>query len=156
MGYLADIYVIKKTRSKKLADDFLNHFLPNREESAKDYLIPEYSNNPSNKFDNADKLMSFLELYENYSNKIYWRNTDDNNPNKHGMIFYNEDRSMIFGISRNADMSGNFNTENEDQGLTEMKKYFDTNLGYIQYEHPPVDNYNEFVEIVTKLKNKPY
>jgi hypothetical protein len=152
MGYLADIYVIKKTRSKKLAVQFLNHFLPNREQSAKDYLIPEYSDKPTHQFNNAYDLMSFLELNKNYSNRIYWRNKDDENSNKHGMIFYNEDGSMIFGISRNADMSGNLNTDNEDQCLTEMKKYFDTNLGYIHYENPPVDSYKEFVEIVNKLE----
>lgn len=152
MGYLADIYVIKKTRSKKLADDFLNHFLPNRKESADEYLIPEHSDNPTHEFDNADELMSFLEKNENYPNRIYWRNTDEKNLNKHGMIFYNEDRTMIFGISRNADMSGNLNTENEDQCLNEMKKYFDTNLGYVHYENPPADSYKEFVEIVNKLE----
>lgn len=151
MGYLADIYVIKKTRSKKLADDFLNHFLPNRIESADEYLIPEYSENPTHEFDNADELMLFLEINKNCSNRIYWRNTDENAPNKHGMIFYNKDGTMTFGISRNADMSGNLNTENEDQCLGEMKKFFDTNLGYVHYESPPVNSYKEFVEIVNKL-----
>jgi len=153
MGYLADIYVIKKSRSKKLATDFLNHFLPKREESSVDYFIPEYSENPTHEFDNASDLMKFLELNKNYSNRIYWRNTDDKNPNKHGMIFYNEDGTMIFGISRNADISGNLNTENKDKCLIEMKNFFDTNLGYIHYENPPVDNYKEFVEIVNKLEN---
>lgn len=153
MGYLTDIYVIKKTRSKKLADDFLNHFLPNRTESADEYLIPEYSDNPTHKFDTADKLMSFLEINKNYSNRVYWRNTDEKNLNKHGMIFYNQDGTMIFGISRDADMSGNLNTENEDQCLNEMKKYFDTNLGYIDYENPPANSYKEFVGIVNKLEN---
>ena len=152
MEYFADIYVIKKTRSKKLADDFLNHFLPNRQESADEYLIPEYSDNPTCEFDNADELMSFLEKNENYSNRVYWQNTDEKNLNKHGMIFYNEDGTMTFGISRDADMSGNLKTENEDQCLTEMKKYFDTNLGYIHYENPPAKSYDEFVEIVNELE----
>ena len=152
MGYLADIYVIKKTRSKKLADDFLNHFLPNRKESADEYFIPEYSDKPTHEFDNASELMCFLEKNKNYPNRIYWRNTDQENLNKHGMIFYNKDGTMIFGISRNTDMSGNLNTENEDQCLTEMKKYFDTNLGYIHYENPPADSFKEFVEIINKLE----
>lgn len=77
------------------------------------------------------------------------------NPNKHGMIFYLKDGTMIFGISRNADMTGNMKTENEDQCLIEMMEYFDTNLGYIDYENPPVDSYEEFVKIVNgMLKNK--
>lgn len=152
MGYLADIYVIKKSRSKKVADGFLNHFLPSRKESADEYLIPEYSDNPTREFDNADDLMFILEVNENYSNRVYWRNTDEKSPNKHGMIFYNEDGTMIFGISRNANMSGDLNTESEDQCLTEMKKYFDTDLGYIHYENPPANSYKEFVKIANKLE----
>ncbi|MFK7747373.1 MAG: hypothetical protein AB8B65_03205 [Kordia sp.] len=152
MGYFADIYAIKKTRSKKIADNFLNHFLPNRKESADEYLIPEYSDNPTHKFDNADELMCFLEKNKNYPNRVYWKNVDEKNLNKHGMIFYTEDGTMIFGISREVDMSGNLNTTNEDQCLAEMKKYFDTNLGYIHYENPPAESYKEFVEIVNEFK----
>jgi len=35
--------------------------------------------------------------------------------------------------------------------LKEMKEYFKTEMGYIHYENPPADTYNEFVEIVNKL-----
>ncbi|WP_346883127.1 hypothetical protein [uncultured Algibacter sp.] len=68
------------------------------------------------------------------------------------MIFYTEEGTMIFGISRNVDMNGNLNAENEDLCLTEMKKYFDTNLGYIHYENPTAKNYKEFVKIVNELE----
>lgn len=150
MGFLADIYVIKKTRSKKLVNDFLDHFLPNRKEIADEYFIPEYSTNPTHEFHNADELMSFLEINVNYSNRIYWINIDEKNPNKHGMIFYNKDGTIVFGISRNADDSGNLNTENENQCLSEMKNYFNTNLGYIDYENPPAESYNRFIELIEK------
>lgn len=152
MGCFADIYVIKKTRSRRLAIDFLDYFIPSRKESTDEYLIPEYSDNPIHEFDNADELMLFLESNENYSSGIYWRNTDEKNPNRYGMIFYNKDGTMIFGISRNADMSENLKTESEDQCSVEMKEYFDTNLGYIDYENPPANNHKEFVEIVNALK----
>ncbi len=59
MGYLADIYVIKKTRSKAVVIEFLNHFLPNREHSAEEYWIPQYSDNPLYEFKNPSELMSF-------------------------------------------------------------------------------------------------
>ena len=148
MGYLADIYVIKRSRSKKLAVDFLNRFLPNREQSSDDYWIPEYSEKPTQEFKDAYDLMSFLELNKNISNRIYWRNTDEENPNKHGMIFYNLDGSIIFGISREPGIKGNLDTRSEYHCLNEMKQYFDTHLGYIDYENPPIDNYEEFVKIV--------
>lgn len=156
MGYLADIYVIKKTRSKKLADDFLNQFLPNRKENTDVYSIPEYSDNPTHEFFNADELMSFMEKNEYYENRIYWTNTDQENLNKFGMILYNKDGTMIFGISRNADMSGNLCTKNEDQCLNEMKSFFNTDLGYIHYENPPAESYKEFVEIVNELENEQF
>ncbi len=152
MGYFADIYVIQKSRSKAKGIDFLNSFLPLRKESADDYLIPQYSDNPTEEFDNADDLMTYLESNPECSQSIYWRNTDENNPNKHGMIFYTEDRNMIFGISRSADITGNLNTNNEDECLDKMKSYFNTELGYIHYESPPVGTLNEFIKIVNKLK----
>ena len=154
MGYLADIYVIKESRSKKIGIEFLNHFLPAREESADEYLIPQYSDEPIQKFDKADEIMSFLEINKEYSQSIYWRNIDDENPNKHGMIFYTSDGNMIFGISRNADMTGNLNTDNEDGCLNQMKAYFETHLGYIHYENPPASTLNEFIEIVDELKRR--
>lgn len=152
MGYLADIYVFQKSRSKKLGIDFLNHFLPLREESTDEYIIPQFSENPEHEFDNAEDVMTFLESNSEYSQGIYWRNKDEENLNKHGMIFYTSDGNMILGISRNADMSGNLNTENEDECLKEMKKYFKTENGYIHYENPPADSYDEFVAIVNELK----
>jgi len=148
MGYLADIYVIKESRLKKMGIDFLNHFLPLREESADEYLIPQYSDNPIQEFNNADELMTFLESNQNHEQGIYWRNKDEHNLNKHGMIFYTEDGNMIFGISRNADMSGNLITDNEDECLQKMKEYFNTDIGYIHYETPPASSFGGFVEIV--------
>lgn len=71
MGYLADIYVIKKTRSKKLADDFLNHFLPNRKESADEYFIPEYSDKPTYEFDNASEPSIFSVTTTNLPSKLF-------------------------------------------------------------------------------------
>lgn len=152
MGYLADIYVIKESRSKQMGIDFLNYFIPFREQSADEYLIPQYSDVPILEFDNADDLMTYLESNPYHSQSIYWRNRDETNPNKHGMIFYTEDGNMIFGISRNADMSDSLNTENEEECLREMKEYFNTEMGYIHYENPPVNTLIEFIEIVNKLK----
>ncbi|WP_299126051.1 hypothetical protein [uncultured Tenacibaculum sp.] len=70
------------------------------------------------------------------------------------MIFYTKDGNMIFGISRNADMSGNLITYNEDECLKQMKEFFKSEMGYIHYENPPADSYTKFVEIVKELKNK--
>lgn len=40
MGCLADVYLIQKSRSKPKGIDFLNVFMPSREESTDEYFIP--------------------------------------------------------------------------------------------------------------------
>ncbi|WP_040252236.1 hypothetical protein [Psychroserpens mesophilus] len=154
MSYYADIYVFKETRSKNLVNDFLNHFIPLREESADEYQIPQYSDNPTREFKNANEIMTFLESNNEYSQSIYWKNTDENSRNKHGMVFYTNDGFLIFGISRNADMSGNLLTDNEDDCLKQMKEFFKTEFGYIDYENPPVNSKTEFMKIVKNLKSE--
>jgi len=152
MGEYADIYVAVKTRSRKEGIDFLNHFLPQRVESADEYEFPQYSGKTEIKFDSVEDLMSYLETEKTSEYDLYWRNTDESSPNKHGMLFYTKDEAMIFGISRDADIGGHLNTENEDQCIKLMKAYFKTKIGYITYEDTPTDTYYEFVEIVNELK----
>jgi len=148
MPHYADIYVIKKTRSKKLGLEFLNHFLPFRKESTGEYLIPQYSNNPINEFDNALSVMEFLEFNENYTQSIYWRNLEEESPNAHGMIFYTEDGYMIFGISRDSDEV--LTNRKAEACLSSMKEFFGTKQGYITHECPPEDTYEEFLKKVKK------
>ncbi|GAB5530468.1 MAG: hypothetical protein Roseis3KO_22450 [Roseivirga sp.] len=153
MGQFADIYIAVKTRSKQMGIDFLNHFLPQRAESTDEYEFPQYSSKTEIEFDSIDDLMNYLETEESSGYNLYWRSTNESNPNKHGMLFYTKDEAMIFGISRDADSDGNLNTHNEDECLHLMKEYFRTDIGFITYEDTPTDTYKEFVEKVSKLKN---
>ena len=45
MPEYSDIYVISNKRTKEVALSFLDSFIPNREESADDYHIPQFSEN---------------------------------------------------------------------------------------------------------------
>ena len=152
MGYYADIYVIHKKTSKKQILEFLDYFVPNRKESQDEYWIPEYSKDPIYEFENANDLMDFMEMNSNFSNKIYWRNLDENSLNKHIMIFYNDDGSVVFGISRDADSGINLKTNNEDECLIEMKQFLKSNMAYIAYESPAEDTYEGFIKMVINLK----
>lgn len=153
MGFYADIYVIKKTRSKELGEKFINHFVPKRAESADCYEIPMYRGKVEITFQKAKDLMVYLEENPTVEQSIYWRNLDKENLNRHGMIFYTPDSYMIFGISRNSkDMGTAENTKDEDECLQEMKDFFETEEGYITYECPPKDTYLEFIEAVNHYK----
>lgn len=151
MGIYADIYAAIKTRSKKQALDFLNHFLPEREESDYIYEYPQFGKDTEREFKNRDELMTFLETNVKAEYNLYWKGTNASKTNKHAMLFYTEDESLIFGISCDADKGGNFNTNNEDECLKLMKEYFKTEIAYITYEAPPASTFKEFCEIVSDL-----
>lgn len=150
MGIYADIYVIKKNRSMQLVLDFLDHFLPDRKEGADEYYIPEYADEPDLQFEKAEELMEYLEQDNEFTSRIYWRNLDKDNLNRHGMIFYLKGGYMVFGISRDA--KGMENTKNEEDCLRQMVCFLGTNEGYITYECIPEDNYEDFIEAVVAYK----
>ena len=152
MGYYADIYVIKNSRSRQKGIDFLNHFIPNRKESADEYLIPQYADNPKYEFDNANDLMEYLEENPKIEQSIYWNNLDVGNLNRHAMIFYTSESNMIFGISRNN--YGVENTQNEEVCLAEMKQFLETDKGYITYECPPETELDEFIKMVNVFNKR--
>ena len=150
MGYFADIYVIKKTRSRKLANEFINHFLPKNEECTECYELPQFGKETVLEFSDVNKLMDYLEMNSNETYKIYWKNLDDKSLNCFGMLFYTSDGCIIFGISRDTFISDN--TNNEDNCLEEMKAFLDTDKGYICYESMPEMTYKEFVNTVNRLQ----
>lgn len=148
MSGFADIYVIKKTRSKKCGIEFLNYFLPKREETTDEYLFPQYADEAETEFQNAEFLMDYLEQHPNSEYGIYWRNLDSDNINQCGMLFYTSDSYMIFGISRHPI---DFNDKsNEEECLAEMKNFLKTDEGYITYECPPENTYCEFAHLVNQ------
>ncbi len=152
MGYYADIYVIKKTRSKKDVIDFLNHFMPERKESTNEYLIPQYSDQPKTVFTSAEGLMSYLQMNSNIEHSIYWNNLDKQSLNEHLMVFYTTDAHIIFGISRNtSEINEKFNQEDL---LNQMKIFLKSNYGYITFESPPETDLENFLKNVYPFQNE--
>jgi len=154
MGEFADIYIAVKTRSKKEGIEFLNQFLPLRAESADEYEFPQYSKETEREFETVENLMTFLEKNNQAEYNLYWKNLDESNPNKHGMLFYTKDNAIIFGISRDAEIGGHSDTRNEDECLKLMKEYFKTNIGYITYEDTPTETYREFIDMANGLNSQ--
>lgn len=149
MSFYADIYIIKKTRSKQAGWHFLNHFLPFRENSAVEFEVPQYAEEPLMVFQVAEDLMDYLEKQPTVPYGLYWQNIDPTALNRHGMLFYTKDGYLIFGISRYAVSIED--TSNEEACLAEMKAYFKTKEGYITYECPPEDDYEHFMQVVQSV-----
>ena len=146
-GY-ADIYVIKKTRSKALVLSFLNHFAPHREESASEYYVALDDLKEGVVFYDVFDLMTFLELNNQIYQSIYWRNLQEKNPNKHIMVFYTADGCTIFGISRNYASVND--TRSQEECLKLMTDFLTTSEGYITYECPPESTYPEFMKYLQR------
>ena len=136
----SDIYVISDKRDRKTIEKFLNDFLPNREESADEYEVPQYSDNPEVIFGKAAELIDYCEKNTNIEHAIYWRATENSEP-EHGMVFYLKDGFVVYGLSTDAS-----NQEYAAALLNELKEYFSTTHGYIGHEaSPDVESYSEFL-----------
>lgn len=152
MGTYADIYVIKKTRSRQVALDFLDHFLPERAETTDAYEVPRFADDPIVVFSTVEELMEYAAQHPTVHHGVYLRNTDEADLKHYAMLFYTNDGYTIFGIS--------WHKEDEDEDptgekriLQELKDFLEAEEGYITYENPPPDTYPEFMELVEEYRH---
>lgn len=97
-GYFADCYILSSQKSKSYILDFLNYFIPNREESADEYEVPQYGNKTDLVFSSSMELIDFLVEKHQEPYTIYWKNTDKSDLIG-SMCFFTTDGNIILGIS---------------------------------------------------------
>jgi hypothetical protein len=135
----SDIYVISNKRDALSVESFLECFLPQREESAEEYEVPQYSNTPTVTFTSAFELMAFCAKKQSESYVVYWRALNEMKP-EHGMVFYLRDGNVIYGLSTDA-AEQNY----ARKLLQELKAFLGSSLGYIAHEaSPDADCLEEF------------
>ncbi len=140
MPEYADIYVISHKRDLDTLEGFLNRFVPQREESADDYYLPQYADDPDAVFEHASELIEYCAKNKTVRYAIYWRALDDRKP-EHCMVFFLEDGNLIYGLSTDA-----ADQSSAEKLLGELKDYLDTDAGYIGHEaSPEADNLTEFL-----------
>jgi len=143
MPYYADCYVLVRSRSPAAVRRLLTRFLPGgAQESAEEYGVPQYSDEPRQVFANADSLMDYMEAHPNEPHSIYWQSGSDSEYTQVN-VHYTTDGAMVLGVACPAET-------NEGQVLALLKKEFDSPYGYVAYETPPPDSAAEFVEVVEK------
>jgi hypothetical protein len=145
-GYFADCYVLSKNRTIDFINDFLDTFLPNRQESADEYEVPQYSDNPTEIFDNATDALKFLVDNPNFEHAIYW-----NNPDKSDLrgveLFFTNDGFVVIGIYCETMYP---NTDIEDRFYKQLTEFSGSEIGYITYEDTPPFNSQEFIDKARK------
>lgn len=143
-GYFADCYILSNNRNKTFILNFLENFLPVREESADEYEVPQYGEKTDMIFSSALELIDFLIENPQESYAIYWRNLDKSDLS-HAMCFFTNDGNIILGISTKTKYP---NTEIEDNVFKKMQDYLSSEEGYITYEEPAPKNAAEFRKII--------
>ncbi len=140
-----DIYIIKNSRNKTEIESFNRKFLINYIELAKEYEIPQYSENPSLVLQNSEELLSYCELNTKINYAVYWSSTKNNLKSE---IFYTLDGYTIFGLSTENENECNFLFE-------EMSKFLGCDFGYITIESPAPFSLDSFSnEYLSSLKKK--
>lgn len=141
-GFHADCYVLVNNRTKKYIHSFLDRFIPNREESANEYEVPQYSDNPLIIFQTADELITHLAENLHLNHTIYWRNKSDSEL-QGAMCFFTNDGNVIVGLYCHS-RTGDPRIENEY--FRQLKEFCHSEIGYIAYEEPADHSTAEFIE----------
>jgi hypothetical protein len=143
MPQLIDCYFLVENRYPKTIMHFIGEFLPQSEESADEYEVPIYYDNPDFIFQDASSLLEYLFEHKDVEYSIYWRNKIPNAIIQHGMVFYTNDGNMILGAS----IIGKDPLEEEAlRQYNLLGEFLDSKIGCITVEEAPPYNSNEFIE----------
>jgi hypothetical protein len=142
-GYYADCYVLSEKRTSTFILSFLDRFLPNRQEGADEYEIPQYADKPHVVFKTAAELIDYLTINKNEVHTVYWSSTDKSDI-KGAMCFTNNGQ-IILGIYCDTMFP---DTRIEDKVFADLKNYCGNSNGYITYEEPATHDTTEFLERV--------
>ena len=146
-GTYSDCYVLSDNRTEKFIFEFLNHFIPERNEIANEYEYPQYEDEAEFIFQNDYQIIKFLSQQTNAEYSLYWNN-NLNEDLKGAMVFFTSDKKIIFGLFCTTLKS---NTKIEDKYLQKLKLFTKSKYGYITYEKIPEMDSSKFIEIATNV-----
>ncbi len=148
-GYYADCYVLSDKRTSTFIKSFLDNFLPNRQESAEDYVIPMHSDEPKIVFNTAIELIDYLTINTNEEHTVYWSNKDEADI-KGAMCFFTNNGQVILGIYCDTMFP---NTTIEDKVFEALKNFCGSSNGFITYEEAAPHDTTQFLERVKSANN---
>jgi len=148
MAQYIDCYWLINSREKKVIEEYLNEFLPKRNQAFDEQFLT-LNNGKDLVFTSSIKLMDYMEKKPNLDCSIYWNNLDQSSIFCHAMVFYTQDNKMIFGMS----VLGRYPNESKV-----VKSYFEINdflkaeYGCMTSEEPP--EYGEEGEFIDFCKSR--
>jgi hypothetical protein len=138
----ADCYALTNKRTKAFITSFLDTFLISRQEAAKQYAMPQFSEHPSWVLYTAEALIEYLEQHPTEPHAIYWLNKDESTL-RGAMCIFTSDGQVIMGLyceTRRPD------TAIEQHYLKALKDFCETTEGLVLYEEPAPQDTAAFLE----------
>jgi hypothetical protein len=130
-----DVYVLAPARTADAVDRFLARFAPHRVESADEYQVPQYDENPTATFNAAEDAVAYCIVHPAESLNLYWRCLGENDP-AHAMVFFTADGSLILGLSV---------SEKSERWLADLLAATGGTTGAVAFEEPPPGTADEFL-----------
>jgi hypothetical protein len=147
MPEYADIYALASKHSEQSITEFLDHFLPERVESADEYEIPQYSDAPAAVYTKASDLIRHCCDNPHEVHTVYWRS--ENQP-EHAMVFFLGDGGLIFGVSTPAEDHNRIDLVADDLG-----RFLKSEEVIVTYEDLPPETSEDFRSFLRALPTKP-
>jgi hypothetical protein len=135
---LTDLYTLAPERSATTVARFLDHFIPNREESAADYAMPQYSRNPSMILTNADDAFQYSVANRSAAQRIYGHRLGQGEP-RSAHVFFLADGGLILGLSIEESTEARW-----QWWLEQLKQFVGSPFGYYVCETPPAESIADF------------
>ena len=123
-----EVYFLCPVRTKELGLEFLDCFLPVREDCADDYPYPEYTDSAKLVYDSIDELLGVLETDTSAEYSLYWRGGPGSNYAQ-AMLFFTNDGNLVVGLAVYG--------EPRERVFTEIAEFTKGAYGYVDFENVP-------------------
>lgn len=151
MSQYIESYYLVNNRESKIILNFIRNYYILKKELADEYPVPQNSNSIEKTFHSDEKLLTFLEINQNYDYDIYWENERMESIIKQFSIHFTDDGKMIVGV---AILGNELNSKDSVKLFKEIKNYLNSSIACITSEEPPPTNSIEFTKFC-KQRFKP-
>lgn len=141
----AEIYTLGCERTVEAITEFLDEFLPERNEPAGEFEVQQYAYHPLRIFSTVNALLDYCCEHSNVSHAVYWYHARENIP-EGAMVFLLADGGIVFGISTLAK-----HTHRVDAISQKLEKWFQTEKVIVMYESLPPKSTKAFIDLFDSL-----
>jgi len=132
-----EVYVLLGGRSAAEGLRFLDAFLPKRRPLADEYVIPEFADEPVERFTDAVEFMEYMERETSQTQSLYWQSGSVDGPQQ-AMLFYLSDGGLIGGLA--------VTKATADATFARARRAFGEDRAYMtEMEGPPPDSRDAFL-----------